>query len=89
MSILEAMAIDVSTIATPAGGTPQLINDGVDGFLVTGDNNKVLASDWVIFSDRPSLEKTWIYQLAIKYAAHLISICCVVNELKFIAIWSA
>lgn len=45
MSILEAMAIDVSTIATPAGGTPQLINDGVDGFLVTDDNNKVLASD--------------------------------------------
>ncbi|MFR7385814.1 MAG: glycosyltransferase [Collinsella sp.] len=45
MSILEAMAIDVSTIATPAGETPQLINDGVDGFLVTGDNKKVLASD--------------------------------------------
>lgn len=45
MSILEAMAIDVSTIATPAGGTPQLINDGVDGFFVTGDNNIVLASD--------------------------------------------
>lgn len=37
MSILEAMAIDVSTIATPAGETPQLINDGVDGFLVTGE----------------------------------------------------
>lgn len=45
MSILEAMPIDVSTIATPAGGTPQLINDGVDGFLVTGDSNKVIASD--------------------------------------------
>lgn len=45
MSILEAMEIDVSTIATPAGETPQLINDGVDGFLVTGDNKKVIASD--------------------------------------------
>lgn len=45
MSALETMAIDVSTIATPVGGTPQFINDGVDGFLVTGDNNKVLASD--------------------------------------------
>lgn len=45
MSVLEAMAIDVSNIATPVSGTPQLINDGVDGFLVTGDNNKVLASD--------------------------------------------
>lgn len=45
MSVLEAMATDVSTIVTPLGGTPQLINDGVDGFLVTGDNNKVLASD--------------------------------------------
>lgn len=38
MSVLEANA-------TPEGGTPQLINDGVDGFLVTGDNNNVLASD--------------------------------------------
>ena len=45
MSVLEAMAIDVSIIATPVGGIPQLINDGVDGFLVTGDNNIVLASD--------------------------------------------
>lgn len=45
MSVLEAMAIDVSNIATPVGGTPQLIDDGVDGLLVTGDNNKVLASD--------------------------------------------
>ena len=45
MSVLEAMAIDVSNIATPVGGTPQLIYDGVDGFLVTGDNNKVLVSD--------------------------------------------
>lgn len=45
MSVLEAMAIDVSNIATPIGGTPQLINVGVDGYLVTGDNKKVLASD--------------------------------------------
>ena len=31
MSVLEAMSYGLATIATPVGGVPQIINDGVDG----------------------------------------------------------
>lgn len=44
MSVLETVARGVSTVATPVGGIPQVINDGVDGFLVPGNNYKALAA---------------------------------------------
>lgn len=34
MSLLEAMARGIPAIATPVGGVRQVINDGIDGFLV-------------------------------------------------------
>jgi glycosyltransferase involved in cell wall biosynthesis len=44
MSFLEAMAMAKPLVATPAGGVPEMIDEGVNGFLVPMRNADALAS---------------------------------------------
>jgi glycosyltransferase involved in cell wall biosynthesis len=43
MAILEAMACGLPIIATRTGGMPELVHDGLNGFLVPVDDVRALA----------------------------------------------
>lgn len=44
LAVLESMALGVVTVATPVGGTPELISDGVTGLLTPPGNVAALGS---------------------------------------------
>lgn len=55
MSVLEAMAHGVPTIATPVGGVPQVIEDGANGYLMPVDDEERLAELLCMLMDNPNL----------------------------------
>lgn len=57
MSLLEAMARGIPTVATPVGGVPQVIEDGVSGFLVDVDDVDALSDRLNILLDKPGLRE--------------------------------
>ena len=55
-AVLEAMAVETPVVATTAGGTAQLIDDGVHGRLVApGDPDRLAAAIVAALADRPAL----------------------------------
>ena len=56
-TILEAMASGLPIVATDAGGTPELISHGKNGFLATPRNYEMLASHLLSYLRDPNLCK--------------------------------
>ena len=54
MSVLEAMAHGIPTICTAVGGVPQIIEDGVNGFLMGVDDTTKLAELLQTLLDSPT-----------------------------------
>ena len=57
LTVLEAMASGLPVIATPVGGTPELVEDGVNGYLVPVDDHVALADSIVRLFDNPVIAK--------------------------------
>jgi len=58
LTVLEAMASGLPVIATPVGGTPELIEDGINGYLVPVDDHVALANSIVRLLDDPLMGKS-------------------------------
>jgi len=52
---IEAMSVGVPVIASDVGGIPEIIRDGIDGFLVPPSDPKILAEKISYLLDNPSL----------------------------------
>ncbi len=55
--LLESYARRVPVIATPVGGVPEIVEDGVTGFLVRTDDVRGLADRISLFSKDPDLRR--------------------------------
>jgi glycosyltransferase involved in cell wall biosynthesis len=55
LSILEAMNYHLPIIATPVGGTAEVVHDGINGFLVAPGDQKAMCQRLMRFIDNPDL----------------------------------
>ena len=62
MSLLEAMARGIPAVATPVGGIPQVIDDGVNGMLVPVGDCCALATALCEALDSSELRKSMGYK---------------------------
>jgi glycosyltransferase involved in cell wall biosynthesis len=57
MSILEAMSYGLPVVAPKVGGIPEIITDGVEGFLITTRDPRDFAEKCLLLSRDPALRK--------------------------------
>jgi glycosyltransferase involved in cell wall biosynthesis len=57
-AVLEAMAASLPVVATPAGDSPSLVQDGVSGYVVEFDNASSMAGRIVQLANSPELRRT-------------------------------
>lgn len=57
-TLLEAMATGLPVVATAVGGSPELVSDGVTGFLIPGNDTAALAERLLRYLRSPLLVQT-------------------------------
>ena len=57
MSVLEAMSYGLPVISTPVGGTPEAVEDGVNGFLIQPGDYKTLAEKIDLLANNKELRE--------------------------------
>lgn len=57
LTVLEAMATGLPVVATPVGGTPELIRDGENGYLFPVGDSEAMAQRILRLLDTPSLAR--------------------------------
>lgn len=55
--ILEAMSFGIPALASPVGGIPCLIDDGVDGVFLSGTDSEIIAEELLSLLQSDKLEK--------------------------------
>jgi glycosyltransferase involved in cell wall biosynthesis len=58
VSVMEAMSCGVPVVCSRIGGTPDMISDGVDGFLTPQRDVRALLQAFTTLTDDPILRKT-------------------------------
>ena len=81
MSILEAMAYGLPVISTPVGGTPEAVEDGVNGFLIKPGDYVALAEKIdLLANDKPLRDK--MGEQGYRIAKEKFDINVIVKQLK-------
>jgi glycosyltransferase involved in cell wall biosynthesis len=57
MAILEAMAAGMPVVATPVGGIPEVVREGVNGFLIAAGDVLALAEKLALLAGNPDLRE--------------------------------
>ncbi len=55
LSIIEAMAVGLPVVAVAENGLPEIIKDGLNGFLVQADQPDLLAKKLLDLANQPQL----------------------------------
>lgn len=56
-SILEAMSMGLPIVTTPVGGIPEIVEDGVNGYLIPPGNDAMLAEKILLLLESPRLRE--------------------------------
>jgi glycosyltransferase involved in cell wall biosynthesis len=80
LSLLEAMAASLPVIATRVGGIPEVITDGINGFLVAPRSSQELAKKIKYVLNLPSDTREKIVKIARETITHKFSLNKMINE---------